>query len=107
METLKEDANIGTEEDQILPDLGQQKLSPFTFFPNPASDRLNIQIQQEGQHVISLVNIKGQEVYRSQNLDGAVRNEINLVDLESGIYLIQIFDSNGLGIHQEKVIVKK
>lgn len=107
LKSLKEDATSTELGDQDFPELVENKQVSFTYFPNPASDYLTIQIQQEGQHIISMVNIKGQEVYRSQNLNGFARNEINLIDLESGIYFIQILNSSGERLYQEKVIVKK
>ena len=79
----------------------------FHFYPNPAKDQLNVQIQEEGMYSLSLININGQEVYRSQRIEGKLENTINLMDISSGIYFLKIFDGNGTRLYQEKVVVKK
>ena len=58
-----------------------------TLYPNPTNDVLNIEMFNEVKS-IEIYNIQGRKVIFS------TQNQINVSDLESGIYMIRIQDTN-------------
>lgn len=70
----------------------------FTIFPNPTSNVLNIKMQNGIKHAI-IYNVQGQKV-----LDSTSKN-INVSNLSSGMYLLQIEDTNGAR-HTKRFIKK-
>ncbi|MGM0573964.1 MAG: T9SS type A sorting domain-containing protein, partial [Bacteroidota bacterium] len=68
-------------------------LSNVTIYPNPADDRLFIELDNEGDHsvTISLINIHGQ-VVRSQHVSdpGVTRVRLTIDDLLPGMYMLRI-----------------
>ena len=68
----------------------------MTLYPNPATDRLNINLSQNAEIVI--YNIMGQSVMTVEGHAGA--NTINISDLTSGIYFVNA------GTDTQKFIVK-
>ena len=61
---------------------------PFSIYPNPANDKLNIKTTLEIDNV-TIFNILGQEV---ANYDGSeiIESSINISEYKSGLYLVQI-----------------
>jgi hypothetical protein len=65
----------------------------FSIYPNPFTDKINIYNGTQSKlNAISIVNLQGQLVFKSENLD---TNDIELSELNSGLYFITITDSNG------------
>jgi hypothetical protein len=65
----------------------------FSIYPNPFTDKINIYNGTQSKlNAISIVNLQGQLVFKSENLDP---NDIELSDLNSGLYFITITDTNG------------
>jgi hypothetical protein len=66
----------------------------FSIYPNPFNDKINIYNGTQNKlNAISIVNLQGQTVYKSENLD---LNDIELSELKTGLYFITITDTNGL-----------
>ncbi|MDG4715800.1 T9SS type A sorting domain-containing protein [Winogradskyella marincola] len=65
-----------------------EQLVPFSIYPNPANDKLNIKTTLEIDNV-TVFNILGQEV-ASYNGNEIVDSSINISDYKSGLYLVQI-----------------
>ncbi|MBL86997.1 MAG: hypothetical protein CMO82_10110 [Winogradskyella sp.] len=65
-----------------------EQLVPFSIYPNPANDKLNIKTTLEIDNV-TIFNILGQEV---ANYDGSeiIESSINISEYKSGLYLVQI-----------------
>lgn len=64
----------------------------FSVFPNPTSDVLNISSSNSAEITkLSVVDVNGRTV---KNLEGGVINQVNVADLNSGVYFVNI-ESNG------------
>src|SRR5690606_27209856 len=76
-------------------------IAGFSYFPNPGSDILNLKAAVSLDDV-SIFNINGQQVF-SQSI-GAQTGELNLKQLEAGVYLMKV--SSG-GVTATSQLVKK
>jgi len=74
----------------------------FTFWPNPAHDKLNIQFNLQGNHQITLVNSLSQNVYKG-TYNGSGTYTIPVVEMAKGVYFLKIDSGNGVKTH--KVII--
>jgi photosystem II stability/assembly factor-like uncharacterized protein len=75
----------------------------YKISPNPTKDYITISWKNENPNNIRVINIKGKEVIRISKI--AKRPiEIDLTDLSSGIYFIEIQDSTGI---KTKKIIKE
>lgn len=63
--------------------------SSFTLFPNPAKDAVQIQTEKEFS-TIELIDASGKRVLTE------TKNTLNLIGLDSGIYLIQVHFTDGM-----------
>lgn len=72
--------------------------SELLVYPNPAGDRVNININigQQGNATIKLLNYLGQEVYTSQTglQAGENRSFIDLSNISQGTYIVQVVNSD-------------
>ncbi len=64
--------------------INEQTKNSIIIYPNPTSNILNIEVQQETK--ISIVNVLG-EVIKTQTING--KTSINVSDLNTGVYFIQ------------------
>ena len=80
-------------------------LSYFKFYPNPASDELNVVFQayQAGHIQIAVHNQLGQEVHRQIKMIevGDNRYTLNVRDLKDGFYFMTV-----IGPYNEKLVLK-
>jgi hypothetical protein len=68
----------------------KELLEQLTVFPNPASDILMLKGKFSPQeHQISIVNMKGQEILKT-----AYRDQLQIGQLTSGMYIMRISDKN-------------
>lgn len=70
----------------------------FNLYPNPTSDILNIESENELKSV-EIYSLQGQKVMSSKN------NVINISDLASGLYLVQVIDIENITA-TKKLIIK-
>ncbi len=63
------------------------------LYPNPAKDRIFIEIPQEEAEV-SIYNIQGAQLLNMMMQEG--KNEVDLSTLKDGIYLVKLITSNGV-----------
>jgi hypothetical protein len=83
-----------------------ERFSKFLMVPNPATDQLMFSSEalEQGMINIQIKDVSG-KVVLDQNLPVTIGKNIwnlNLGDLNKGIYLVQV--SNGNNLHQEKLI---
>lgn len=77
----------------------------LNVYPNPVSDKLFVDFYNDGQALISLMNVHGQIVARQLVSDlGRINIEFNIHGLQKGVYMLQL--DNGTAIYTEKVIVQ-
>ena len=72
------------------------------IYPNPASDKLNIAFTGAGSKSISMTNLLGQSVYRSETSDKQL--SIDLSHFDKGMYFIVV--SNNKQKSQVKVVIE-
>ena len=72
------------------------------IYPNPASDKLNIAFTGVGSKSISMTNLLGQSVYRSETSDKQL--SIDLSHFDKGMYFIVV--SNNKQKSQVKVVIE-
>ncbi len=80
----------------------------FTIFPNPSNGEFTIQWDNSipGNAIVDVTNITGQHVYNTAlNLDASGRKELNLSQLEPGIYFINITSGNNR--YYQKLMIQK
>jgi len=91
----------------LRPELMKQQLkdhfgNPFTVYPNPTKQLLNIDIHSDKDRVqkISVLNHLGQTVFEH---NGSWNNPISLPYLQTGVYILQIrFDDR---IYNEQLML--
>ena len=83
-------------------------LKPMSIFPNPVSDKLNISINivkwEERSIIISDIN--GREILYENLAPGIAKHQLDVSHLESGIYVISLFEKGKL-LQTEKFVVAK
>ncbi len=89
-----------------LSNLKSAGISSMNLFPNPAEDVLNVQIMldSEGSAQFYLMNALGQNVMEQRLSGEAINAELNISNLEAGIYLLNVITDNGS--ITERVIIK-
>jgi hypothetical protein len=70
------------------------------IYPNPFAETITIQ-NITGEHQIQIVDISGRLVHTSNIANG---QQLNLSQLNSGIYNLQLFDKKGIFIINKKII---
>jgi len=74
-------------------------------YPNPASDFMNIQLEQiKGDITIQLINLSGQVAMQKQTDAEQEQQQIDISRLSAGIYIVKIITSNS--IITERIIIK-
>ena len=77
---------------QGIDEVQQDKI--ITVYPNPAKDKVTIKADGD----VTIFNNKGQTVKTIKNINGV--KEINITDLESGVYYIKVGETT------KKLIIK-
>ncbi|MGB2759671.1 MAG: T9SS type A sorting domain-containing protein, partial [Maribacter stanieri] len=63
---------------------------PFSVYPNPAVDEIQLNVQTSESSVYRIMSTSGVEL----KMDSATNARINVSDLPSGLYVLQIQDFN-------------
>lgn len=71
-------------------------------FPNPASEIIYLNIIPERVKNIRIINMNGQVIFSKENY---YKNQVNIDDLPSGLYLVETIDNNNEQIRQK--LIKK
>ncbi|MBI9066695.1 MAG: T9SS type A sorting domain-containing protein [Salinivirgaceae bacterium] len=72
--------------------LEPKQMLQYSIYPNPASSEVFVSVNSE-INSISIVNLIGQEVKTMQNIKMGINN-LNISNLNEGIYIIRIKDKN-------------
>ncbi|MDC1221450.1 T9SS type A sorting domain-containing protein [Salibacteraceae bacterium] len=64
------------------------------LYPNPASEIINVEGQIEGNSTLNLINAQGQLVRQMAISNSANKSILNVADLPSGVYFIELTDEN-------------
>lgn len=69
----------------------------FTVYPNPATDVLNLTAKHaDGINNISIIDVNGRTI-KQQKFEGASSVEVNVNDLNSGVYIVSVESALGNG----------
>lgn len=83
----------------------ENKLIDFKIYPNPASDNINIEITESSRDLrYEMINVKGQIVKNGQIY--TTTEQINISDIENGLYIIRLFSKEKGLIKTQKMIKK-
>lgn len=77
------------------------------YYPNPATTVINFDFQKnyDKSYSFQIFNILGKKVLEISNL--SINNQVNLNDLNRGVYIFQLRDKNGKIIESGKFQVSK
>ena len=85
---------------------GDFSVEDILVYPNPASDRINITIPDDGmEYDLRIYSITGQLLQQERLLQPVDQTPVYLDDLRSGLYLIQI--SDGANRYPKKLVIRK
>jgi hypothetical protein len=70
----------------------------FTVYPNPASDKLQISIDQNLNTFYKIISADGRIMMKLEIRDQ--KSEIDISELKNGIYFIQIVDQSKVGVNK-------
>ncbi|SEA58998.1 T9SS type A sorting domain-containing protein, partial [Bizionia paragorgiae] len=78
----------------------------FSIYPNPNNGEFNVKFKSESNNVtLELFDIRGRSIYtKGYNNSGAFNETINLGNVESGMYLLNVND--GSRTFTKKIIVE-
>lgn len=69
----------------------------FTFYPSPASDVLNINSKSNSSITsVQITDLNGRTV-RTINTNGVANTQVNVADLSSGLYILNVVSTEGSG----------
>ncbi len=77
-------------------------VNEFSYWPNPAYDKLNVEFKNVGSHKIALINSLSQVVFNT-TINGAGMITIPLGEVSKGVYFLKI--DSGHGVKTNKIIV--
>ncbi|HOY40060.1 MAG TPA: T9SS type A sorting domain-containing protein, partial [Bacteroidales bacterium] len=72
------------------------------IYPNPATDKLNIAFTGAGSKSISMTNLLGQTVYRTETSEKQLSIDVSRYD--KGMYFIVVYNNNQKS--QVKVVIE-
>jgi hypothetical protein len=80
--------------------------SGFSLYPNPATDFVNLKIEQSGDYSIKIYDLTGKAVYtqKAQSLNSNATVKVPVSNINSGVYVISIEGKNQS--FTKKLIVK-
>jgi hypothetical protein len=84
-------------------DVATQEASRLIVYPNPATDRIHVQLDPSSTSDVRLTNLVGQLV-RTQRLTSAGLVQFELGDLPSGTYVLEVVEA-GLPAMRTYVVV--
>ena len=82
----------------------ENNFSTFTIYPNPVSDVLKVDFQSTTYNTLRIVNVTGKIEKEFQFVTGTLLLNVN--DLNSGIYFMEVIDEKGVKEIRRFVVVK-
>lgn len=82
--------------------VNQLKAEEFRVYPNPASDKLNVEVSENS--TIQMFDMNGKQVIET-NVNADQKQAIDVQNLANGVYMIQV--SNGKFVKMQKVVISK
>jgi endoglucanase len=80
-------------------------VSELHLYPNPSTDNINFSINASGLYTAQITDLTGKTHYTGSFTGNGLRSEtINTINLEKGIYFIQV--TNGNEVYSEKFVIQ-
>jgi hypothetical protein len=76
-------------------------MSTPSFYPNPAHDRIQLDLPGQGSSDVQLLDLQGRLLLRRSLPAG--QHDLPVADLESGVYLLRIQSAAGLHTHKLRI----
>gem|GEM_PF-6426898 len=96
-----------SEEDGDIHTVSFKVLLETNFYPNPASDLINVSLSEPLDNgIIRMFDLKGQMIQRKKALTGSLIQRVDLSNLASGMYFLSI-TSDTRAYLRKKIIVTK
>jgi len=87
-----------------LPNSLESLTSDVSLYPNPANDLLNVYNAKNSTSLMVISDLAGKTVLRSQVNSG--QNQLQLTNISSGVYLVELFNG-GKKISNQKLVISK
>lgn len=84
--------------------ISEQSLAGLAIYPNPAQDRIQIELAEERSIAIRLYNLSGQML--KQGEANARTSSLNVSDLPAGVYLLQVEDRQNQNVSTQRVMIR-
>ena len=98
-----DDSNLAPK--PVLPEqFGHQVIGNFTIYPNPATDEVFINLTEQANYDIRLIDVSGKVIQQLKTFHNQNFVELDVGELETGIYLIELKQANH--ITTKKLIVE-
>ncbi|MCH2214059.1 MAG: T9SS type A sorting domain-containing protein [Flavobacteriales bacterium] len=92
-----EDSDINNEE-VFISDQANLPIEDLFYYPNPTKGQLRLEffLPERGQTQVQIFDVQGRKVYEDNlgNFQGAFNKELDLSNLESGTYVMNIMQNN-------------
>lgn len=75
----------------------------FVVSPNPASNEINIKVENGRNYNVQLINVLGKVVMNEQVISD---KSLNVAEFDRGVYFIRITDSKGEVVKSSKIVLK-
>ena len=82
--------------------IAEAPLNQLTIYPNPTKAILNLKLdnyERAAEYRVHIYNAMGQEIYAAP-----FEEQLNLIDWQTGLYILNLIDEKGKRIAQQKII---
>lgn len=79
--------------------LSEKELEGFKFYPNPASNIVNLNAEDNIESV-TVYNMMSQEVMNEKPSSNTDSMELNIANLEKGTYFLEVKSGNRVGVYK-------
>jgi|GEM_PF-6989549 len=104
--TANEIPNNGIDEDcdgaDLISSIHEIANTSINIYPNPTSDIVNIKVDGNLNYIVKMYELKGRLVVRGENI-----NQLNIDDLQSGVYLLEIKELNSNQKILERIVIER
>lgn len=90
-------------------DLTIRQSKSFKIYPNPTSQLLNIELNDQSDELfkIEIIDMTGKSVYSVNNLSSVTKTELNVSNYTPGIYILRISNSLNEVIKFDKIVIER
>ena len=78
------------------------KANNVNVYPNPASDKLNIEVSSDSK--VQMLDLNGKKVVAEKNVNANQKGSIDVSGLAKGVYMMKVYNANS--VTTKKVVIK-